>query len=185
MFRVATLAETLRFGRAGCEQRGLLPKIAGGSVPGGGYALNVAAVAMTAATAKTVMAFTTGANTPVEIVELGVSSDGTAGNVLAELCYSTAAGAGTTGTAPTTTLIRGPAQTLQSTVTGNYSAEPTVLVRIKAWRFALPGGPLVIQFPLGREPNSVITAATSGKQICLRVTSSTASNVDAYMEIEE
>jgi hypothetical protein len=183
--KVATLDETARYGARGVRKLfGRLPRIGGAGEPGTGVVLNVAAVSTTS-TAKTVIAYQSSANTPVNLVELGVSADGTSGNLLVELCWSTAATAGTAGTAPTSQQIRGPAGTLNATVTGNYSAEPTVLTRVKAWRFPLPGGPFVIQSPLGREPNSITAASTAGKQVCLRLTASVTCNTDSYVEIEE
>lgn len=170
------IAERLRSGR---------PPMAGGAVPAAGFTITWTAVALTAATAKTVAAVLTSANTPVDLAEFSVSGDATTGNLLAELAYGTAATAGTS-TAFTALQFRGRGQTLAATAAINYTAEPTVLTVLKRWRFPFPGGPFVIQAPLGRELNSITTSATSGKQFVLRLTGSGAvSNTDGYLEVEE
>jgi hypothetical protein len=157
------------------------------SVPGNAYSV-VSPVFAVTTTAKTAVNLITGASNQPSIVEWGVSCDGTSGNLLIELCQSTQAGAGTPGSSPTPTQIRGwPAQTSANTCSISYTAEPTVLTTsgVKRWRIPLPGGPLVIQSPLGREITGIITAATSAKGLCLRLTASVAANADSYAEWEE
>lgn len=162
-----------------------LAPIRGGSVPGAGFAVTSTAVGLTAATAKSVVGVVAGANTPPDFIEFSGSGDAASGNLLIELVHGTNASAGTS-TPFTPVQTRGPTQTLSSTAAVTYSAEPTVLTVTRRWRFPWPGGPFVLQFPLGREPNAVITAATIGKFLGLRATSTvTVTNSDWYVEIEE
>lgn len=139
-------------------------------------------IALTAATAKTIMSGITAANSLLRLTEFGVSFDGvsaTAEPVTVELCSSTQATAGTS-TSHTIAQCRGPTRTVQATGARNYTAEPTVLTVLKRW-LAHPQTGLVIQFPLGREPEQV----TGGRALCLRCTAPANVNVQGYMEFEE
>jgi hypothetical protein len=162
-----------------------LPRLEGGSDPGPGYAITGTATALAASTAKSVIGVVAGSNVPPSFIELGVSGDATSGNLLIEIAHGTGATAGT-ATAFTPVQTRGPVGTPTSTSTINYTAEPTVLTITRRWRFPWPGGPFILQLPLGREPNAVITASTVGKFLGVRLTSTFAvTNSDWYLEIEE
>lgn len=140
-------------------------------------------VALSAATAKTVVNWINGANAISRVVELGVSFDGvtsTAEPVTVELCSSTQATAGTS-TSHTIAQSGGPTRTAQGTAQRNYTAEPTALTALKRWLVRPDGGLLIVQFPLGREPEQVTTA----DGLCLRCTAPATVNVQAYMEVEE
>jgi len=146
--------------------------------------LTIGSLALTAATAKTVLNLINAANSLVRIVELSVSFDGataTAVPAAVELCYSTQAGAGTPGTTPTVNQIRGATRTVQATVAQNYSAEPTALTVWKRWLVPVFNGLLVVQFPLGREPEETVTADA----LAIRVTAPATVNCSAYIEFEE
>lgn len=164
-----------------------LPPIGGGSSPPAGFTVTSTAIALSAATAKTVLGVLSGANSPVDVVEFAVSGDATSGNILVELVFGTNASnaPGTNSTSFTPLQIRGRAQTINATAGITWTAEPTVLTVVKRWRMPWPSGPFVIQFPLGREPNSIVAASTSGKFVGWRLTSSVTANVDQYAEIEE
>ena len=139
-------------------------------------------IALTAATAKTILNFIAAANGTFIVVEFAVSFDGTSATaepVTVELCYSTQAGAGTT-TSHTITQARGPTRTVQGTAQRNYSAEPTALTVWKRW-LVHPQTGIELQFPLGREPEEIVTA----DGICLRCTAPATVNAQGYMEIEE
>lgn len=139
-------------------------------------------VALSAATAKTILSVICAANAPVRICELSVSFDGTSGTaepVTVELCSSTQATAGTT-TSQTPVQCRGPTRTVQAGGARNYTAEPTVLTVLKRW-LVHPQTGLVIQFPLGREPEQVTTADA----LCIRCTAPATVNAQAYIEFEE
>jgi hypothetical protein len=150
-----------------------------------GYVVNnTSATALTAATAKTIINIIPSTGRTATIVEFGVSFDGVTASavpVLVELCSSTQATSGTS-TAGTLTQLRGRTTTVGATAGINYSAEPTVLTAIKQWLVTPYGGNLVIQFPLGREPEA---DATTNKGIAIRVTAPAAVNVRAYAEFEQ
>lgn len=139
-------------------------------------------VALSAATAKTILSVINAANSLIRIVEFGVSFDGTSSTaepVTVELCYSTQAGAGTS-TSHTITQVRGPTRTVQATAARNYTAEPTTLTVWKRW-LVHPQAGIVVQFPLGREPECTVTSDA----LCLRCTAPATVNVQAYIEFEE
>lgn len=139
-------------------------------------------IALTAATAKTVLSVINAANSLIKIVELSACFDGVSGTaepVTVELCYSTQAGAGTS-TSHTIAQIRGPTRTVQATGARNYTAEPTALTVWKRW-LVHPQTGLALQFPLGREPECVITADA----VCLRCTAPATVNFQGHLEFEE
>lgn len=139
-------------------------------------------VALAAATAKTVLSVIAGSNAPFKLIELGVSFDGTSSTatpVLVELCASTEAGAGT-ATSQSPVQTGGPTRTAQASGKRNFTAEPTVLTTLKRWRVHPQAG-LVLQFPLGREPQQV----TGGRALVLRCTAGASVNAAAYLEFEE
>lgn len=173
------MAQRLRDARAGGR-----PPIAGGATPAAGFTVDWTAVALAAATAKTIASVLTSANTPVDFPEVSVSGDNTSGTLLAELVYGNNTAAGTSS-AFTPLQFRGRIQTLVATAAITYTAEPTVLTVVKRWLFPWPGGPFLLQSPLGRELNSITTAATSGKLVGLRLNSSTVGNSHGYLEVEE
>lgn len=140
-------------------------------------------IALSAATAKTIMSVITASNSLTRLTELSVSFDGTSATavpVMVELCYSTQAGAGTS-TSHTSAQTGGPTRTVQGTAARNYTAEPTTLTVWKRWKIRADGGLLLLQFPLGREPEQVVTADA----MCVRVTAAATVNVQGYMEYEE
>lgn len=148
-----------------------------------GYSVETTAdVALTAATAKTILSVINAANALIRITEFGVSFDGvsaTAEPVTIELCSSTQAGAGTT-TSQSPVQMYGPPRTVQATGARNYTAEPTVLTVIKRW-LVHPQTGIEMQFPLGREPEQTTTADA----ICLRCTAPAAVNAQGYINFEE
>lgn len=140
-------------------------------------------IALSAATAKTILNVINAANSLIRITELSVSFDGvtaTAEPVTVELCSSTQAGAGTS-TAHTIVQVRGPTRTVQATGARNYTAEPTTLTVLKRWLVPAFNGLLLVQFPLGREPEQVTTA----DGLCIRCTAPATVNVQGYIEFEE
>jgi hypothetical protein len=139
-------------------------------------------IALTAATAKTILNYIVASNSIGRIVEMSVSFDGTSGTaepVTVELCSSTQAGAGTS-TSHTMAQLRGPTRTVQGTAARNYTAEPTALTVLKRW-LVHPQTGFVMQYPLGREPEQVTTA----DGLCVRCTAPANVNCQGYLEIEE
>jgi hypothetical protein len=150
-----------------------------------GYVLRTAgSVALAAATAKTIINVIGATNTPFRICELSVSFDGVTTNAVpatVELCYSTQAGAGTPGSSPAPTQMRGATRTVQAVGRLAYSAEPTVLTAIQSWLVPVFNGLLIEQFPLGREPEQIASA----NGIAIRVTAPAVVNVMGYLIFEE
>ena len=153
----------------------------GYSQPSGSFALST--------TAKSAISLIAGANTTITLVEIGVSVDSASGRCHVELCESTQATAGT-NSAGTPKQLYGfaagdttaPAQTTTKIA---FSAEPTVLTVLKEWIFPHPG-PFVIQFPLGREVQSLVSGATKYKALVLRLTVDTGTpNSFSYLHWEE
>jgi hypothetical protein len=151
------------------------------------YTIIADAFALTT-TAKTACNVIASATIPFTIVEFGVSVDAATGRFLVELFESTQAGAGTatgTGAKQIGGYTAGTDGTPESTYGREYSAEPTALTVLKHWWCACPG-PLVVQFPLGREPQSLLSGSTNHKALGIRVKVDTGTpNCDAYLEWEE
>lgn len=138
--------------------------------------------ALAAGTAETVLSIVNGANALIRLTELGISFDGVsavAEPVTVELMGSTEATAGTS-TTHTAQQTGGPTRTAQATAKRGFTAEPTVLTCWKRWLIHPQAG-IVMQFPLGREPEQVTTADA----IVIRVTAPAAVNVQGYLEWEE
>lgn len=164
-------------------------------IPGNAYTVHTgtSAVALTAATAKTVLYVNAAAANQPSVVEFSVAFDGTTSTntpALIELVYGTKATNSTPGTGSTTFTplqVRGwPSQVSAQAAANNCSSEPTVLTVIKPWLLTPNGGLLVIQFPLGREPTAIASgAAVSGIQVGLRLTAPQAVNARCYFEYEE
>lgn len=148
-------------------------------------------------TTATVFAATTGAKTALmaiapaghglAVCEMGVSFDGVTSSAVpatVELVQSTQATAGTSGVTPTITQIRG-RSTGGSAPTGgsNYTAEPTVLTRLKIWYIPQFMGTFVIQYPLGRESESDSSGGTI-KALGIRINVSANVNFVGYLEVE-
>lgn len=139
-------------------------------------------IALTAATARTILNYINAANGLGRIVEMSVSFDGTSGTaepVTVELCSSTQATAGTS-TSHTMAQSGGPTRTVQGTAARAYTAEPTVLTVLKRW-LVHPQTGIVLQYPLGREPEQVTTA----DGLAIRCTAPANVNCQGYLEVEE
>lgn len=163
------------------------PVAKGGSQGSTGYAVTsgTSAVALAAATAKTIVNLIAGSAVGIHVVEFGISFDGVTASavpVLVELCQSTQATAGTS-TGGTVNQLRGRVQSSGITAGVAYSAEATVLTPVKQWLVTPNGGLLVIQSPLGREGETDLSGGTI-KGIALRCTAPAIVNTRAYMEFE-
>ena len=155
-----------------------------------GYACTSGAAFAVTSGAKTLLNLISPTNaSPPILTEFGVSFDGVTASAvpaLVELCFSTQATAGTAGSVGTVTQIRGySGTTAQASVSGQYTAEPTVLTAVKQWYVPAFMGLFTIQFPLGREAVGFDTASTSGKGIAIRVSAPAAVNVRGYIEWDE
>lgn len=139
-------------------------------------------VALSAATAKTILQVISGTNAPIKLTEIAVSFDGvssTAEPVTIELTSSTQAGAGTS-TSQTPVQVSGAPRAVQASGARNYTAEPTALTVLKRW-LVHPQTGFILQFPLGREPQQTV----SGDALGLRCTAPATVNCQGYMEFTE
>lgn len=146
----------------------------------------VTATALVAATAKTVVNLIAGANRVPLVTQMAISFDGVTASAVpvnVEACLCTQATAGTPGTSPTPTLIRGKGAS-QSTGGVDYSAEPTAVTPYDHWLATPNGGLFVVQFPLGREPESDLSGGTNKAQL-LRATAPANVNCRASLQFEE
>lgn len=122
-----------------------------------------AAVALAAATAKTVLGVNGTANFGVDLKKFRVAFDGvtaTAVPVLVEVMYSTQATNSTPGTNNTTATIN---QIYGRTITAGFTAfyastaEPTVLTLVDSFLLDPNKGLVMYDFPLGDTPDSAVS----------------------------
>jgi len=144
-----------------------------------------AAVALAAATAKTVLFVTATANFGIELKKYRISFDGvTAANVpvLVEICKNTAASNSTAGTGNTTaTIVQVAGRTITAGFTGGYNctSEPTVLSVIDAYLVTPNGGTVVVDIPLGDCPDNDVSTG-----FAIRLTAPAVVNARATMYVE-
>lgn len=165
------------------------------TIPGNAYVVNTggSALALAAATAKTIMYINSAAANQPSWVEWCVGFDGVTASAVpavVETVYGTKASNSTPGTASTSftpVQVRGwPTQASAQTAANACTSEPTVLVSHKPFLVTPNGGLLVMQLPLGRELTGVASgAAISGIQTGLRVTAPAIVNTRGYIEFEE
>lgn len=151
-------------------------------MPAGYVVETTADVSLSAATAKTILSVINASNALIRITEIGVSFDGTSATaepVTVELMSSTQAGAGSS-TSQSPVQIYGPTRTVQATGARNFASEPTALTAIKRWLIHPQTG-IELQFPLGREPEQVVTADA----IVIRCTAPAVVNAQGYICFEE
>jgi hypothetical protein len=118
-----------------------------------------AAVALVAATAKSVLSVTAPASFGVDLRKIRLAFDGVTASdkgVLVEVCYSTFATAGTT-TAGTVNQIAGRTVTAGFTTAYNYTIEPTVLTVVESFLVSPYNGTYVYDYPLGDSPDSAVS----------------------------
>lgn len=152
-----------------------------------GYSIATeAAVALAAATAKNILGAKAHANSGLQVKSFWVGFDGVTASavpVLVELCYCTFAtnSPGTNSTNLTETQSYG--RVLAAGFTGAYDwtagNQPTTVSLIKPYLLTPNGGLLVIQFPLGTEPDCAL-----GEGFTLRCTAPAIVNVRGGMDLE-
>lgn len=138
-------------------------------------------VALSAATAKTILGVVAGSGITIRVTEFDVSFDGTSSTaepVTVELCRGDGSTAGTS-TSQTPAQVRGATRTVQSSGARNYTAEPTSLTVVKRW-LVHPQTGRGVQFPLGRECEH-----TGAGGLFLRLTAPATVNAQAFIEFEE
>lgn len=158
--------------------------VSGGTATGG-------AIALAAATAKTVIGVAAGAVGAPAVCEFAISFDGVTQSAVPVLC-ETVSGTnatnppGTASTSMTPKQIRGwSVGAASSTAAYNWTTEPTVLEVFKKRLLTPAGGLIVIQFPLDREPLGLVTASTQFKFVGLRLTAPAIVNVHTDLEFDE
>jgi hypothetical protein len=142
------------------------------------------AVALSAATAKSVLGARAHANSGLLLSKFSVGFDGVTASavpVLVELCYATFATNGTAGTNNTTVTAAqqtGRVLTAGFTMMKNWTSEPTVLTVQEEFLLTPNGGLVVYDVPLGKEPD---TALNEG--FVIRCTAPATVNVRASIEV--
>jgi hypothetical protein len=152
-----------------------------------GYSLEtLAAVALSAATAKSVLTVIAPAQFGIDLTQVRISFDGVTASavpVLVEICQNTLATNSTVGTANTTA---GPpvqvyGRTIVAGFTGFYNStsEPTVLTPYDRFTITPNGGTYVYDIPKDRTPDTPVSAG-----LTIRCTAPAAVNVNATMLFE-
>ena len=142
------------------------------------------AVALTAATAKSILGVKAHANSGVQVKSLEVAFDGVTASavpVLIELCYATFAtnSPGTASTSVTPAQNYGRVLTAGFTAGKTWTTEPTVLTVLKELLLPADKGVLAYQFPLGQEPDSALAEG-----FVIRCTAPAAVNVRGTLSVE-
>ena len=139
--------------------------------------------------AKTALKILAGANQPFQIIEWGISFDGTTSTATpatVTLEQSTEAGAGTGAASPPAIVQVGGNKNITAQITSahNFTAEPSALTVVEQVFVPQYMGIYVKQYPLGQEPESDLSGTSSGvKAMCIRVNSTATVNVLAYARV--
>ena len=152
-----------------------------------GYSITTeGAVALSAATAKSILGAKAHANSGLHVKSFEVAFDGVTSSavpVLVELCYSTWASnsPGTNSTSVTVRQHYGRVLTAGFTGAKTWTAgnEPTTLTVLKEFLMAPDKGLIMYQFPLGQEPDCALAEG-----FAIRVTAPAVVNVRASMVLE-
>lgn len=150
-----------------------------------GYsAVTGGAVALSAATAKSILGVKSHANSGTDLQKVVVGFDGvtpSAVPVLVELCYATFAtnAPGTNSTSVTPAQKYGRVLAVGATAGKTWTAEPTVLTVLEEELLTPNGGLVIWQYPLGNSPDTAL-----GEGFVIRCTAPAAVNVRATIEWE-
>lgn len=141
------------------------------------------AVALSAATAKTVLGAKAHANSGLMVTRFSVAFDGVTASavpVLVELCYSTWAtnSPGTASTSVTPVQRSGRVLTAGFTAGKTWTTEPTVLSVEREFLLTPNGGVVMYDYPLGTEPDSALAEG-----FALRLTAPAAVNARAELTV--
>lgn len=145
------------------------------------YTARVAGVSITASTAKTLVQVVPGTNTPVRVIEVGVSfTSTTSTDVPVQIDMLRQSTAGTSSALTLVADQESNSKTAVATALQTFTAEPTAGNVLRSWQVTPIGGLFVIQFPLGREPDALTN------RIGLKVTpGAQAQTATAYITFEE
>jgi len=125
-----------------------------------GYSVTTeGAVALSAATAKSIIGVKSAADFGLDLKKYRIAFDGVTASavpVFIELCYATWAtnGPGTNSTSTTPHQEYGRAIAHATTAAANWTSEPTVLTVIDSWDLTPNGGTVIYDYPLGDTPDS-------------------------------
>lgn len=150
-----------------------------------GYAITTGGVvALTAATAKTVIGAKAHANSGLQLKQFMVAFDGVTASavpVLIEVAYCTfgANAPGTNSTSLTPLQQYGRVLTAGFTAGKTWSTEPTTITVLQEFLLAPDKGLFVYQYPLGQEPDTAL-----GEGLVLRLTAPANVNVRSSMLVE-
>jgi len=140
-------------------------------------------------TLKTMFNVIAGSAKGFEIIEFSVSVDQGTGRFYVEIMESTETTGGTktsTGAKQTGGYASGTDGTPACTYGRIYSAEGTTYTAIKAYGWTPCPGPLIVQYPLSREPSSLLSGSTNHKALGIRVKiDSGTPNAYGFLEWEE
>lgn len=119
------------------------------------------AVALTAATAKSILGVKAHANSGVDLKKFRVAFDGVTASavpVLVELCYSTFAtnSPGTASTSVTPAQAYGRVLAVGATAAKTWTTEPTALTVVEEFLLTPNGGVIFYDWPLGDTPDSAL-----------------------------
>jgi hypothetical protein len=142
------------------------------------------AIALSAATAKTILGAKAHANSCLDLQRLRVGFDGVTASavpVLVELCAATFAtnAPGTASTSVTPALLYGRSTTVGWTAGKTWTTEPTVLTVLDEWLLTPNGGLVIYDLPLGQ---TIDTPLAEG--LVVRCNAPAAVNVRASMVLE-
>lgn len=142
------------------------------------------AVALSAATAKTILGAKAHANSGLQLKRFWVGFDGVTASavpVLVEIGYCTfgANSPGTNSTSVTPAQVYGRALTAGFTAGKTWTAEPTTITVLQEFLLTPNGGLVAYDYPLGTEPD---TALAEG--LVIRCTAPATVNVRGSMTVE-
>lgn len=152
-----------------------------------GYSLStLAAVALSAATAKSILTVIAPAQFGIDLTKIRLGFDGVTASavpVLVEMCDNTLATNSTVGTGNTTagTPIQNYGRTITAGFTGFYNStsEPTVLTAFDRWTLTPNGGLVIYDWPLGSTHDTPVSAG-----VTCRLTAPAAVNANMTMWFE-
>lgn len=141
------------------------------------------AVALSAATAKSILGVKAHANSGIQVSALRIGFDGVTASavpVLVELCYCTfgANSPGTNSTSVTPAQKSGRVLTAGFTAGKTWTTEPTTITVLDEWLLTPNGGLALIDIPLGNEYDSALAEG-----FVLRCTAPATVNVRATMDV--
>lgn len=142
------------------------------------------AVALSAATAKSVLGVKAPSGNGIDLKKFKVGFDGVTASavpVLVELCYATFAtnSPGTNSTSVTPAQTYGRTITVGATAAKTWTTEPTALTVVQEWLLTPNGGLVMYDFPLGDTPDSAVSEG-----FVIRCNAPAAVNVRASLEFE-